>query len=503
MALIDAIATESPESLQNTLALLEASSVIGCVVLGDDGEIHGSNALFRHWLVGRAVSLLEQRNLADWLPRLEDQETLQQAVQSNGISQVTIQLKSSGGSHLSIVGDLIPLSDTHEGRTFAGFFHETVMDQTLSAGMERSARLEALGSLTSGVAHDFNNLLTILTGNLSLVAEELRGHPRQFAKLKSARDAARRGGELIKRLLSFARQEPVAADLINPTKVIADIAPLIERALSKRISFELDLEKDVDPIQGNSAQLESVIVNLAVNARDAIDDEGCVKISVSSANVDESDGPHRGLSPGPYLRIEVSDDGDGIAPDTIDHIFEPFFTTKADGRGSGLGLSMVKLYAEQFGGTPQVVSRPGVGTTVWLWFPTSSGTIEDSAAMTMPVAALPSGDELVVVLASDDSLGSMLEQILAVLGYQCRLVDNLGAASDLFQEALPELLIVDDFDVSPLLEAQATSGRHLSRILVLRGDGAEDATQSHPVLHKPFTLPDLAVAVREALDTGR
>jgi two-component sensor histidine kinase len=364
-------------------------------------------------------------------------------------------------------------------------FRAAGTDQNLRAGMERSARLEALGSLTSGVAHDFNNLLTILVGNLALVAEELRDQPRQFEKLKSARDAARRGGELIKQLLSFARQEPVESRLINPAEIIARIAPLIQRALGSRIELKLELDEQANPVQGNSAQLESVIVNLAVNARDAIEGTGCVGIKVSSRD-DE-------------LTIEVSDDGSGVPDEIAARVFEPFFTTKGDGKGSGLGLSMVKLYAEQFDGTAELASADGAGTTVSLKFPISSGSIDESAAMTMPVASLPSGKEHVVVVSGNDGVGAMVSQILSVLGYRCEVVENPDGARQLFRASLPDLVISDGFDLGLIAQMLRSPGNGASRFLQLSATGTT-AHSPHPVLRKPFSIPDLALKVRETLD---
>jgi len=503
---------QAPESAQQGLTLLESSRVFGCVVLNSAGDVRWVNGLFRRWLDTLAGDNATPKNIEEWLPELSDCQAVLQAVKGAGASQLAVQLGLDNGACMPVVGDIIPIGSQDSVQTFAGIFYEAAADQQLKSGMERSARLEALGSLTSGVAHDFNNLLTILVGNLSLVAEALRDDPLHFPKLKAARDAARRGGDLIKQLLSFARQEPVASKLINPAKVISRIAPLIQHALGTRISFELNVDEEVEPIQGNSAQLESVIVNLAVNARDAIEQQGRVRISVSSANAnarliadtgadtDGSESEQASVGVDRYLSIEVSDDGAGIPSEIVDRVFDPFYTTKANGQGSGLGLSMVKLYAEQFGGTSELISQQGVGTTVRLRFPVSSGTIADSAGMTMPLAALPSGEEAIVVLARDANLSAMMDQILSVLGYQCRIADNVEAASGLLHEAPCDLIICDGFDRDQLLSADAAGGRKWRQILMLQPMGSDASQNSNPVLYKPFSLPDLALAVRETLD---
>lgn len=500
MAGSELTARKPPETVQHALSLLESSSVFGCVVIDQNGSIRWVNALFRRWLETIANDGAMHRRLAEWLPRAEDRDAIQRSVETEGASGLAIELGSTDGTRIPLVGDFMPLGATQQGFTYAGVFQEGASEHKLKAGMERSARLEALGSLTSGVAHDFNNLLTILVGNLSLVTEELREDPKLLPKLKAARDAAKRGGELIKQLLSFARQEPVPSELINPAKVIDRIAPLIQRALGSRITFELELDDQVDAIQGNSAQLESVIVNLAVNARDAIEQQGSVRIIVAAANSDGSKQQEPGAASDRYLKIEVTDDGAGIPPEIVEKVFEPFFTTKASDRGSGLGLSMVKQYAEQFGGKAEILSEPGKGTTVRLLFPSSQATIADSAAMTMPLSALPGGSESIVVLARDENLSGMMEQILTVLGYQIRVASDMQTASAHLQSSRPDLVVCDGFEISPLIESQADGERDPSRLLMLHAMGSEEAAGSHPVLYKPFSIPDLAVAVRETLD---
>jgi hypothetical protein len=200
------------------------------------------------------------------------------------------------------------------------------------------------------------------------------------------------------------------------------------------------------------------------------------------------------------LHIEVVDDGCGIQAEDIDKVFEPFFTTKGPGRGSGLGLSMVRAYADQFGGTATVVSQPDSGTCIRLSFPSSAGAIEDSAAMTMPLASLPMGTERLVLMVAEDHLSAMMEQILTVLGYRCEIAADLESAISLLSTMAPELLISDGFDIGPLLDARLGAKDVNRRVLMLRSMGESDVSENGPVLYKPFSLPDLAKAVREALD---
>jgi len=470
------------------LEALGQSRLAACVRLDADGRIVAANSLCREWLTGDPAGGLDGRSFVEWLGQSANVESFREAARAGEPRSLSFALRSAGGESMTLQAELIPDADT---RGLLGIFFR-LSDQTFAmpARMERSARLEALGSLTSGVAHDFNNLLTILIGNLSLVAEDLRGDERMFGKLKAARDAARRGSELIKQLLSFARQEPVASKPIDPAAVIGRIAPLIERALGKRIAFELDLDAAAGSIQGNSAQLESVIVNLAVNARDAIEAKGAVTIRVGTT----AERSRRNVF------IEVADDGSGIPSEVVDRVFEPFYTTKPEGKGSGLGLSMVKAYTEQFGGKLSLKTGAGEGTTVRLAFPGIREVAEDSAAMTMPIAALPAGRERVLILTHDESLAAMIEQVLSVLGYSCQNASDPAAAATMLRRDKPELVICDGIDSGWPLAAQSDPDQARCGVLWLSSIAESAGTSRGAVLHKPFSLPDLAVAVRSSLD---
>ena len=484
----NASAPQTPARTRDTLAIFEASPVHGCLGLDAHGKIRSANALMREWLTGRRDTVVAGRRLAEWLVSTEDRKALDAAIGGVGPRPLDLRIRGAAGGSFAIRGELA--GPDGDGRFF-GIFRLGAEVSRTPAGMERSARLEALGSLTTGVAHDFNNLLTILIGNLSLVAEDLRDDSRRFPKLKAARDAARRGSDLIRQLLAFARQEPVASEPIDPAKVIRRIAPLIQRALGRRIEFKLDLESDAGTMLGNSAQLESVIVNLAINARDAIVGNGMVRIAVTTVT-------HGG---GRLIGIEVADTGTGIPAAVVDRVFEPFFTTKAEGKGSGLGLSMVRAYAEAFGGEVSLDTAEDKGTTVRLRFPRHREAIEESAAMTMPVAALPSGNELVVVVTTDESLASMIEQILGVLGYRCRTVCDAAEVAVMTGECRPDLVISDGAEPAAMLAARpGRAGAAGPAILALTA--TDEGDRGFRRLLKPFSLPDLALAVRETLDAS-
>jgi hypothetical protein len=366
--------------------------------------------------------------------------------------------------------------------------------------------MEALGSLTAGVAHDFNNLLTVLVGNLYLIGEELRERPQVFEKLKAARDAGKRGTELIKQLMTFARREELTVGTIDPTKVIAELLPLLRRALGARITLETTLQEHVGAVRASVAQLESVVVNLAVNARDAIEGKGRITIAVHGVEIAGHEAPLRGLARGGrYVAVSVSDTGAGIAPEALQRVFEPFFSTKRERGGTGLGLSMVRWFAESTGGAAAIESVVGQGTTVTLLLPRQQPEQSaDANEGTMPLSTLPSGTERVVVLALDEALRATIHQTLEVLGYRVRVA---AGAEDMLAAVAAEpteLLVVDGIgraDADLLIRARA--GRPKLRIIAT-ADPNRAAERMPGIgiasLTKPFTLADLAKTVRRTLD---
>jgi signal transduction histidine kinase len=482
--------------------LLENSSVAAAIVVSMEGAVLGANARMRKLIGVAAPADLAGTAIHDVLAGPDDWSGWQQA-RGTGMP-VSFRLKAKDGSTVALRGDVRPV--TFSGtRALCGVFIDAGDEHQVRASMQKTARMEALGSLTIGIAHDFNNLLTVLIGNLYLVVEELRDRPKAFDKLKAARDAAKRGADLVKQLLSFARREEVAPDVIDPCKVIADIAPLLRRALGARIVLETYLDPHAGRIRASIAQLESVVVNLAINARDAIAGKGVIKISAKREQISKTDAALSGLpGPGDYLVVSVADDGHGIPEETIPRVFEPFFSTKTDRGGTGLGLSMVRWFAEQAGGAASIRSAVRQGTVVMLFLPSSADVTQDTHEGTMPLSTLPTGTERVVVLALDDEMRSTIRRILEVLGYAVSFTASEDETLAALRAEPADLVIVDGLarddrewvarakDVSPGLKV----------IVTTEGARAADVAPASGValLAKPFTLADLAGSVRRALD---
>jgi signal transduction histidine kinase len=482
-------------------SLLEHSRIVATIVLSPDGRILDANARLRELLEIGASDRLEGRSFAEFLVQPDEWPAWSQPRTD---AAPALRVRSAGGVAITLRGEL-RRTRTPTGPALCGIFVNAGDEAQLRAAVQHGARMEALGSLTAGIAHDFNNLLTVLVGNLSLVAEELRDRPKAFEKLKSARDASKRGADLIRQLLAFARREQLENAVIDPCKVVTDIEPLLRRALGSKVTLRVELQPDAGKIRASTAQLESVIVNLAINARDSIAAKGTVSVSVGRAHLASTDAGARGLvKGGEYVLVRVADDGGGIPADAIDRVFEPFFSTKRDRGGTGLGLSMVRWFAEQAGGVVELESVVGRGTTVTLVLPLSADQTVEQGDKTMPLSTLPTGSERVVVLAPDEAVRSTVRQILEVLGYSVELAAGDEDLIAVLGARQADLLIIDGpaRDDAALLERARATRPNLKIVVMVEGQrprerGSQPGTT---VLAKPFTLAELAGGVRHSLD---
>ena len=482
--------------------LLDESEVVAALTVSSRGTVVSANRALKNLLGLRSDGELVGRRLMDITADAQAASHWKAALHDGARRGVDIRLRGRDGRVVFLRGDIVCIKTSGGEASLRGVFVDAGGERQSRQVLQRSARLEALASLTGGVAHDFNNLLTVLVGNLSLAAEELRNRPETFAKLKASRDAAKRGSDLIRQLLGFARNESLETGVVDPTKIVANLLPLLSRALGSRVKLDTELSAESATVRANVAQLESVIVNLAVNAKDAIESAGKVTISVTGMQLSPEQGSAHKLPPGSYVRIAVSDNGKGIPPDVLQRVFEPFFTTKADRGGTGLGLSMVRGFASQCGGTALIESQVGKGTCVSLLLPRCTEHLDETSVKTMPLSVLPTGNERVVVLSEDEGLRSTVRQILETLGYKVQLC----SATDELLLALGgercDLLISD----GSILEAANAKVAKLPRIVLSSGaqpsSPASAGEDAESVLLKPFSLADLAESVRKTLDGG-
>ncbi|USI73372.1 response regulator [Sphingomonas morindae] len=391
-------------------------------------------------------------------------------------------------------------------------------DDTALRAAERelvqAQRMESLGQLTGGIAHDFNNLLTIVIGNLDIARRRLAGGDlgRVERALGEAGEGAARAATLTQRLLAFARRQRLAPRAIAPAVLLADMRPLIERAILETATLDMVVEDGAWPIQADAGQLENSILNLAVNARDAMAGLGPVaRLTIGAANqhVGGEEAARHGVAPGDYLRITVADTGAGMTREVLERAFEPFFTTKGIGRGTGLGLSQVDGFVRQSGGFVTIDTTPGAGTLVHLWLPRSP--VAPDPAAPPPSQAAAQGEAprglCVMVVEDNDSLRQLAVETLRDAGYRVIEAHDGRAALSLFKrQAVPPTLVLSDVMMPGLdgfsLAEEIRRRAPATEVVLMSGyagvDGPQPAAE-RVALTKPFTPADLLACVRAAL----
>ena len=408
-------------------------------------------------------------------------------------------------------------SARHPMRTIGAVFDVT---ERVRAAEERSAlelqvlqaqKMEAVGQLTGGMAHDFNNLLGVIIGNLDALCDRRRNDAEIMELGGEALDAAMRGADLTRRLLAFARRQPLQPHRIAVNDLIAGIMKLLGRTLGENVEIVVDAEPELWPVIADPAQLEASLTNLATNARDAMQPKGGrLTIATRNRHLDQDYvAKHPDVLPGEYVMIEVSDNGCGMPPEVKDRIFDPFFTTKEPGKGSGLGLSMVFGFLRQSGGHVYVYSEVGVGTTFRLYLP-RAGKEGETEARTAAATVAGGRGETVLAVEDNAAMRRVVVRQLEDLGYHVLEAENAAAALVLLERERVDLLLTDvimpggttGFDLArtamarwPSLRVVLTSGFPDAKL-----DGATTAPADLRLLSKPYRKDDLARTLREVLD---
>ena len=376
------------------------------------------------------------------------------------------------------------------------------------ARLRQAQKMEAVGQLTGGVAHDFNNLLTVIHGNAELLVEQLG--PENIEAQAILRSAGR-GAELTQRLLAFARQQPLRPQAIDLAALMAEMSDLLKRVLGETIELEIAVQPNMCTALADPGQLESALLNLAINARDAMRKGGRMKIDCASLQVDfEAVDREADLAPGAYVALSVSDTGRGMSDTEREHAFEPFFTTKDVGEGSGLGLSMVYGFAKQSGGQASIDSELGQGTTVKIYLPKA-----DAAPDPRPedlAESIPRGQgEKILVLEDDEEVRVLVVKMLERLGYRVISVTAAAAARPFLDQVDLVLsdVVLPGSTSGPELAAEAWAVDPALKFIFMSGYPADGISRSGSLgpdkvlLNKPFEVGVLARALRQALGSGR
>ena len=420
-----------------------------------------------------------------------------------------------GGETLFTRSTLVP--DFGPGGEVIGCYVHAVditEQRRTQSALAQAQKMEAIGQLTGGLAHDFNNMLTVVMGNLQGLVDALGDHPAVAEYVEPALAAAEGGAGLIRRLLAFSRQQPIAPVVVEVNELVLDMARMIRRSLPSTItvstaSRDVDLRALVDP-----NQLESALLNLALNARDAMPNGGELRIECSLECIEGAAAADLELPPGCYVQITVADNGTGMDGATLARVFEPFFTTKKFGLGSGLGMAMVYGFIKQSGGGVRIRSRQAVGTTVSLLLPQAPRAAAAPAGAGEPASLAPGArlrpleGRLVLLVEDDDKVRDVVRKQLSALGCAVLEAESGHEAADMV-ENIPAIAIV----LSDIVMPGGMDGRALARfvrrfrpelpVVLMSGYADKAATgledSALPVLAKPFTPELLLEALHAAI----
>jgi len=362
-----------------------------------------------------------------------------------------------------------------------------------NAALFQSQKMESLGQLTGGVAHDFNNLLAVMSNGLDVMSLRLHEHA-DIRMLETMQRAVARGATLTQQLLSFARQQPLKAEKCNLNGVLRSFEAVLRRAVDAAIEFEVKQEPRPRPVLLDAARFEAALLNLVVNARDAMPDGG--KIVIAVKNVELAAGTVGALMPGPYVRVSVSDTGSGMLPEVAARAYEPFFTTKEVGKGTGLGLSQVYGFITQSGGDVVIDSKPGRGTVVSMYLPVARGTSGDEESFTGPML------DTVLVVEDEPDLLDATAELFRSLGYEVLTASNGSQAMEALSRRDDIRVLFTDVvmpkGIDGIQLARSTRDLHPDIKIVLASGYPLPALKAHhgnlsdfAFIHKPYRLADL------------
>ncbi|TPN31332.1 response regulator [Mesorhizobium sp. B2-3-3] len=390
--------------------------------------------------------------------------------------------------------------------------NEILTREKAESQIRQMQKMEAVGQLTGGIAHDFNNMLAVILSAMNLAQRKLRRGEHDIEKLiEAATDAASRAANLTSRLLAFSRLQPLAPQVVDTNRLVTGMSDLLRRTLGEGIRIETVLGGGLWKTHADPSQIENAILNLAINARDAMDNDGKLTIETANSYLDEAyASTHAEVTPGQYVMVAVTDTGAGMSPEVITKAFEPFFTTKPVNKGTGLGLSQVFGFVKQSGGHVKIYSEPGEGTTIKIYLPRFFGP-EEPAAPAERGKSVSKVTETILVVEDDARVRAATTDTMRELGYT---VIQAGSGPEALQKlaATPGIALLFTDIVMPVM-----NGRKLAEEAVARQPGLKvifttgftrnavvhNGVLDHDVhfLAKPFTIEQLAAKLRDVLDT--
>ena len=392
----------------------------------------------------------------------------------------------------------------------AGVVSDVTDQRAVEEQLRQAQKMEAVGQLTGGIAHDFNNLLLVIGGSLDMLARRLTPDERTARLLDAARSGVARGAKLNHQLLAFSRRQDLQAEVFRVDELLPGFGPLLERAVGEAVEVVIQPAPPVWPCRTDPHQLETAILNLAINARDAMPDGGTLTLTTENRVIGEQAALRAGAVPGEYVVIAVRDTGGGMTPEVIRRAFEPFFTTKEIGKGTGLGLSQVYGFAKQSEGFVTIDSEPGRGTAIRIHLPRTREVRVDGVVQRPESAAMAPGRGVVLLVEDDADVRATAAALLQDLGYAVREASTARAAIALLDSGMPIDLVFSDVimpaGMSGIELARELAGREKPpRVLLTSGYTAqrvvpEELAGHLRVLRKPYTQADLSQAIHETLN---
>jgi PAS domain S-box-containing protein len=471
-----------------------------------------ANRALEEWF-GRSQSELVGKSIREVLPRELDEELVHHMAGAlRGEPGFLAQAGVRNGRPREWQNHFVPqLAPNGEVLGFFSILYDLTETKRLESRLMEAQKMEAIGQLTGGIAHDFNNLLGIVIGNLQLIERSVAESPNLARKVHTAMRAAVRGADLTRRLLTFARRQIFAPTVVDLNRQLSGLTELMQRTLGESIQVRMLQAHDLWHTRVDVGQFENAILNLAINARDAMTQGGRLTVRTQNVTLDAAFcRDHSQIEPGDYVSIAVTDSGCGITHDVLKRVFEPFFTTKESGKGSGLGLAMVHGFAEQSGGLATIESTVGRGTTVRLLLPRCNQEAAEKED-TVVTRVAPGGHETILVVEDDADLRETVVTALGQLGYSAIPADNAASALGILSgPERVDLLFTDVMMPGGVLgPALAKRARELRpNIEVLFTTGYAENTvlastvglASAEVISKPYRNEDLAVRIRYVLD---
>ncbi|MFN7994196.1 MAG: PAS domain S-box protein [Bryobacteraceae bacterium] len=503
------------EALRQAKERLETvirTSPLAMVSFDPHGRITSWNPTAERMLGWKEQEILHESLPSPGIEQRDDLRKLtERPAESEPLAGMEGRCQRKDGSWLEVAIWTAPLMGTAGSVSgFMAVLADISEQKRLQDQLRDSQKMEMIGRLAGGVAHDFNNLLTVINGYSRMLLESLPVEDPHHERAEEILKAGNRAASLTGQLLAISRRQLIQPKVLNLNHVVANISKMLSRLIGEHIELKTVLDSDLGPVKADPSQIEQVLINLATNARDAMPSGGVLTIETENAEIDEEEGYRQQISPGPYVKLTISDTGTGMDPEIRRHVFEPFYTTKGRGKGTGLGLSSVYGSVKQNQGSIVVSSEPGSGSVFSIYLPRLAGVTETAATET-PTPRPTHGTETILLVEDETALRGMVRQMLETLGYRVMdAADGLSAIHLCDGRQKPVDLLVTDV-VMPLL-----NGREVAKRLTRKWPGmkvvymsgyTDDVIAYHGVadasvnlIQKPFRMEALAAKIREVLD---